>query len=331
MDVVLATSSSALAKFNGVVAATSVPVTSAVLALAGATVIKKSVGWLWRRVVGPTIIGEINWSSMGRWAIVTGSSQGIGYYYAKELASRGLNVVLISNDEVPLRKAGEEIARSYNVKTKVIVADFTHGQAAYDKIRDEVQSLDVGVLINNVAIDLPYVTFDQLNPDDIEKCLQVNTQSCAIMTNMVLSSMLKKKRGVVVNFGSFVGEANCPMPTVYPTTKAFCHKFTRDMQVWYKDSGVIFQTVLPGIVASPMAFNVAPTMFIPTPERYSSSLVKTVGWEDTTTGYIPHDFQLGMMRLLNSIFGDYSMIKYLPYVPGTKYLRGKSYKTRKQA
>ena len=39
------------------------------------------------------------------------------------------------------------------------------------------------------------------------------------------------------------------------------------VKVWYKDSGVIFQTVLPGIVATPMAFNVSPTLFIPTPER----------------------------------------------------------------
>ena len=43
---------------------------------------------------------------MGDWAIVTGSSQGIGSYYAKELASRGLNVILIANDEV--REGGRE-------------------------------------------------------------------------------------------------------------------------------------------------------------------------------------------------------------------------------
>jgi len=330
MDCVIATGTSALASFNKLVAATSVPVTTAVLGLAGLTVAKKSVSWLWKRLIGPTIVGEVNWKSMGRWAIVTGSSQGIGYHYAKELAKRGLNIVLVANDEISLLKVSEEIARKYNVSTKVVVADFTHGMAAYEKIREEVQSLDVGVLINNVAIDLAYRQFDELNPEDIKRCIEVNTQSCTIMTNMVLGSMLKKRRGVVVNFGSFVGEANCPMPTVYPTTKAFCHKFTRDMQVWYKDSGVIFQTVLPGIVATPMAFSVPPTLFIPTPERYVSSLVTTVGWEDTTTGYVPHDLQLSLMHLLNFVFGDYSMMKYLPYVPGTKYIRGKDYR-RKQA
>jgi len=265
---------------------------------------------------------------MGDWAIVTGSSQGIGYHYAKELAARGLNIILIADNAGGLEKVSLEIRNRFNVQTMVIVVDFNNGMDAFETIRSEIGSLDIGVLINNVAVDLPYKTFDQLDGESIKKCIDVNVTTATVMTNMVLAKMLRKRRGVVVNFGSFVGEANCPMPTVYPTSKSACHKFTRDMQVWYKDSGVIFQTVLPGIVATPMAFNVSPTLFIPTPERYASSLVKTVGWEDTTTGYIPHDLQLGLMRLLNCVFGDYSMIKYLPYVPGTKYLRGNKYKTK---
>ena len=36
---------------------------------------------------------------------------------------------------------------------------------------------------------------------------------------------------MIINFGAFVGEANCPNPTVYPATKTFCHKLTRDLQV----------------------------------------------------------------------------------------------------
>ena len=90
------------------------------------------------------------------------------------------------------------------------------------------------------------------------KCLLIkigytNTLICdwfsgtpTVMMSIVLPKMLRKRRGVIVNFGSFVGEANCPYPTVYPSTKTFCHKLTRDLQVWYKDSGVTFQTVMPG-------------------------------------------------------------------------------------
>ena len=190
------------------------------------------------------------------------------------------------------------IQKQYSVKVRTLVADFSNNMEGFDAVKAAIKNLDVGVLINTAAVDLPYKTFDCLTGADMKKAIDVNCGTPTIMMNMVLPSMLSKGRGVIVNFGSFVGEANCPMPTVYPTTKSFCHKLTRDLQVWYKDSGVIFQTVIPGVVASPMAYNIPSSLLIPSPERYTSSLIKTVGWVDTTCGYIPHDLQLATMKVL---------------------------------
>ena len=130
---------------------------------------------------------------------------------------------------------------------------------------------------------------------------------------------------MIINFGAFVGEANCPNPTVYPATKTFCHKLTRDLQV---------QSVFPGLV--PGLWNHPPdrdtwcsgipnglqsaqlladpkvgiifclkhqaqfskSMLIPQrPENYTKSLIKTVGWVDETSGYIPHDLQFATMKV----------------------------------
>ena len=66
---------------------------------------------------------------------------------------------------------------------------------------------------------------------DMKKLIDVNCGTPTVMMSIVLPKMLRKRRGVIVNFGSFVGEANCPYPTVYPSTKSFCHKLTRDLQV----------------------------------------------------------------------------------------------------
>lgn len=85
----------------------------------------------------------------------------------------------------------DEIKRKHSVQTKVIVVDFTDGMAAYETIRSEIGSLDVGVLINNVAVDLPYKTFvHQLDAESIKRCLDVNVTSATVMTNMVLAKML---------------------------------------------------------------------------------------------------------------------------------------------
>jgi len=230
-----------------------------------------------------------------------------------ELAKRGCKIFLIGHDTAGLKHVEDQIRRESNVQVRSLVADFSDGMTGFNAVKTAIKNLDVGVLINTAAIDLDYKTFDQLEGEDLKRCIDVNCGTPTVMMNMILPGMLRKKKGIIVNFGSFVGEANCPMPTVYPSTKNFCHKLTRDMQVWYQDSGVIFQTVTPGIVASPMAYSVAPSFLIPSPEKYTSSLMKTVGWVDTTSGYIPHDLQLFTMKVLNFFFGDFSMIKYLPY------------------
>ena len=207
------------------------------------------------------------------------------------------------------------IKKKYSVEVQTLVADFSNGMEGFNAVKAAIKNLNVGVLINTAAVDLPYKTFDCLEGADMKRVIDVNCGTPTIMTNMVLPGMLSKGKGVIVNFGSFVGEANCPMPTVYPTTKAFCHKLTRDLQVWYKDSGIIFQTVIPGVVGSPMAFNAHSTLLIPSPEQYTSSLIKTVGWVDTTCGYIPHDLQLATMKVWNFLYPWQFKISFIFLAP----------------
>jgi len=272
----------------------------------------KALATVWRRFLGPLLLGEIRWKEMGSWAVVAGASYGIGGEYAKELAKRGMNVLIIGHDEAGLKEVETSIKRSCSVKVKVLKADFSDGMVGFNAAKDAMEGLDIGVLINTAALDLPCGTFDMMDGGDMKRLIDVNCGTPTVMMSFVLPKMLKKRKGVIINFGSFVGEANCPRPTVYPSTKTFCHKLTRDLQVCYQNSGVIFQTVMPGVVGSPMAYNLPESLLIPKPESYTKSLIKTVGWVDETCGYIPHDIQLATMKALNFIFGDFSYLSYYP-------------------
>ena len=111
----------------------------------------------------------------------------------------------------------------------------------FNKARDAMDDLDVGVLVNTAPLDLPAGTYDMMGGADMKRLIDVNCGTPTVMMSFILSEMLKKRKGVIINFGSFVGEANCPNPTVYPATKTFCHKLTRDLQVWYRDFVYIVQ------------------------------------------------------------------------------------------
>jgi len=288
------------------------PLANYVLPLGCLYLASKSLGSVWRRILGPLIVGEINWRDTGSWAVIAGASYGIGAEYARELASRGMNIVIIGQDEAGLRAVEMSIQKKFSVKVKIVVADFSDGMVGFHFVKQTIKDLDIGVLVNTAAMDLPIGHFHEMDGGEMKKVIDVNCGTPTVMMSLVLPTMLKKKKGVIINFGSFVGEANCPYPTVYPSTKTFCHKLTKDLQVWYKDSGVTFQTVIPGVVGSPMAYNLPSSLLIPNPVTYTKSLIKTVGWVDETCGYISHDIQLSSMKALNFIFGDFSMWKYWP-------------------
>lgn len=101
----------------------------------------------------------------GNWAAVTGSSDGIGKEYAKELARQGINVVLIARNEAKLKAVADEIGKCESVsledlflslflspvaeskvQTKIVVADFTEGAQVYEHIESELSQLPVAIL-----------------------------------------------------------------------------------------------------------------------------------------------------------------------------------------
>ena len=76
------------------------PVTKIALPLCALFLASKLLGSIWRRVLGPLLVGEVRWMEMGEWAVVAGGSYGIGALYAKELAKRGCNLIIIGHDAV---------------------------------------------------------------------------------------------------------------------------------------------------------------------------------------------------------------------------------------
>ncbi|KAI9021905.1 putative estradiol 17-beta-dehydrogenase [Hyaloraphidium curvatum] len=240
-------------------------------------------------------------STYGKWAVVTGATDGIGKSYAEQLAKQGCSVVLISRTQAKLDEVAKQIADKYKVETKTIAVDFSNwSPEAAAALKPQLDALEVGVLVNNVGVSYDYPEyFDKLPEAKIWNMHRLNIDSVAVMTHIVLPQMLARKKGVVINIASTSGQFPMGLLSMYSASKAYVDFLTRALAQEYGPKGIIFQSVLPSMVASKLS-KVRPSLMVPTPQQYVSSALRTVGNDGKTFGYWSHSLQNAVLEALPS-------------------------------
>lgn len=97
----------------------------------------------WKKLIAPSFGFGIDLRTQGKWAVVTGATDGLGKAFAKALAEQGINIVLVSRSLSKLKDVAVEIERKYRVETRVVEADLTEGQVVYAEIGKATQDLEV--------------------------------------------------------------------------------------------------------------------------------------------------------------------------------------------
>lgn len=238
----------------------------------------------------------VNFRQMGSWAVVTGASDGIGKSYARALARRGCNIVLIARTQSRLQAVADELQRDFpSVKTSCIAIDFTASpEAIRTKARSALEGFEIGTLVNNVGTNYAHPEYLHLMENGDQMCVDMircNCMSQTIMTRLVLPQMLERKRGCVLSVSSISGLAPTPLFSVYAGTKAFNDSFSRSLEQEYRSRGIIFQSVRPFGVATKMLKVRKSGFFIPDPDSYVESALSTVGVQPCTHGCLSHALQ----------------------------------------
>lgn len=252
------------------------------------------------------------------YAVVTGSTDGIGLEYAKELLKRGYNLLLISRNHDKLVQVREELLNSNNNKCnkeiKTHAADFSRTDI-YEAIEEQINALPrVDVLVNNVGMSYEhpeYFASDYLLEQN-NQIMNVNSVSCARMCYIVLPRMEAQKYGVILNVSSFSAVNPAPLLSIYAGTKAFMDSFTRSISYEYEPRGITIQSVLPGFVMTKMSKLRKPTLTVPTATNYVTSQLRTVGLDRQTTGYWSHELQYYVaQRIFPVIWSSDLTVKFL--------------------
>jgi short-subunit dehydrogenase len=188
----------------------------------------------------------------GKTALITGASSGIGESFARELAARGMNVVLVARSEAKLRLLVQELSQRHNVRAEAIMVDLSQEKATLI-VQEAMQQFDleVDLLINNAAL-LVYAPFEQTESLKEHQMIMLNVAAMVELTHAFIPAMLARGTGAVLNVASTGAFFAMPYQTVYAATKAFILSFSEGLWVEYRDRGVRVLALCPGPTRTPM-------------------------------------------------------------------------------
>ncbi len=180
---------------------------------------------------------------MAKTAMVTGASSGLGAEFARQLAQRGADLVLVARDRAALDAVAERLRSDHRIDVEVLVADLTStdGLAAVAaRLADPARP--VGVLVNNAGFGLA-LDFAANDIADEERHLDLHVRATMRLTHAALRAMLTRGGGRIVNVASVAGF----MPRgTYGAVKAWVISFSRWANSVYGPRGVTVTAVCPG-------------------------------------------------------------------------------------
>lgn len=185
-------------------------------------------------------------------ALITGGSSGMGLEFARQLAGRGYDLLLVSNKEDDLAKAYEELVREYKVQIQTRFQDLSEPRAA-DDLFAWCQGKDIlpDVLVNNAGMFF----FKELEVSDLDRIqAMVNLHVTTVTRLCILFSQAMKERGSgrILIVSSMAAKLPTPGITIYSATKAYLRSFGKSLSFETKPYGVSVTTVCPAAIATPL-------------------------------------------------------------------------------
>ena len=181
-------------------------------------------------------------------ALITGASSGLGRSFAKILAKRGFNLVIVARRRQRLLELKHELVESYGVKVKILC----HNLADPDECRqlyEEVERANIDILINNAGFGV-FGKFTETDLDSELKMIDVNIKAVHILTKLFLQKFEKRNYGYILNVASLAGFMAGPWFSSYYASKNYVLQLTKALyeELRAEHSNVYVGAFCPGPV-----------------------------------------------------------------------------------
>lgn len=191
-----------------------------------------------------------------QWALITGASSGIGAEFARQLAARGMHLVLTARRADMMQELAEELRSKHATKCEIIPCDLA-APGSVAQLLDEIRQrgISVQLLVNNAGFGV-VGEFDEAPVERLLELIRLNISALVELTYRVLPEMLERKSGAVVNLSSLSAFQPVAYMGVYAASKAFVLHFTEALAIELRHRKVMLLAVCPGVTRTPF-FDIA--------------------------------------------------------------------------
>ena len=179
--------------------------------------------------------------------LITGASSGIGEVFARKLAARGRNVLLVARSEDKLVTLCNELGRSNSIRAQYVALDLSKPESPA-RLFDEAEkrALTVDMLINNAG----FGSMDEFSKLDLARelnMIDLNVKSLVELTHRFLQPMIERKQGAIINVASTAAFQPVPFMATYAATKAFVLSFSEALWEENRAYGIKVLALCPGV------------------------------------------------------------------------------------
>lgn len=181
-------------------------------------------------------------------SLVTGASSGLGAEFARQLAARASNLVLVARSADRLAALAEELQARHRVTVTTLPADLSLADEV-SRVAAVTATTGTHVLVNNAGFGT-YGTFAGLDADREHAEMMLNVVAAVDLAHAALPGMLARRSGGIITVASSIAFQPSPWQAVYGATKAFSLAFSEALWAETRGSGVRILALCPGPVAT---------------------------------------------------------------------------------
>ena len=181
-------------------------------------------------------------------AFITGATAGFGEAFAHRLAKLGYRLIITGRRSERLEKLQAVLEAEYKTEVFSLCFDVRN----YEACKQSIESLPsnfsaIDVLVNNAGLAAGAAPFDESLLDDFERMIDTNVKGLLYVTKLIVTRMVERKQGLIVNISSIAGVEVYPNGNVYCATKHAVNAITKSLRLDLVKYGIKVSSISPGM------------------------------------------------------------------------------------